>query len=308
MAYTYIDMSEKRSSPDIPSIAHSNSDSALNSLSNTKLDNQQLNITKRHKRNFQDFLACSQSMECHKDGEIQEMLMDIKSQQDQKFEALTAAMSVIIDQNEGIKKSVQTMSTQYEELLVKSASLERENSELKQRVSSLENQMELSQKRSLNSTIEIRNIPKVDNESKELMVNLVKKVGTLLGLESSINTSDIRNIFRTKSNTIVVDFVSACRKEAVISRSRIINKIRREKKESQLSTSDMQLNGPATTIYISEALTKKTRRLFYLAREHIKNKKLRAAWTDFGNLYVKVEDASSPTRIAEEDDLHRVVQ
>lgn len=60
-------------------------------------------------------------------------------------------------------------------------------------------------------------------------------------------------------------------------------------------------------VFISEQLTMKGRRLFYAARMNVKSKKLAAAWTSFGKVYVRKEEGSTPVRINEESDLDKLI-
>ncbi|CAB3254395.1 unnamed protein product [Arctia plantaginis] len=60
-------------------------------------------------------------------------------------------------------------------------------------------------------------------------------------------------------------------------------------------------------LFISEYLSKQSRKLFYLARTNVKENKLAATWTSFGNIYVKKSEDSLPIRIKSEVELGRVL-
>lgn len=277
-------------------LAHANSDSSLNTSVNTIQPEPFLNVTKRHKRTFDVYNEIVGS----KEGDIKTMLADLQASQDKKFDTLTTSINLLLIQNQDIKKSVETLSTQYEQLLNKSNFLETENCELKKRVTHLENQLDLCDKNVCKSTIEVRNIPKNDSENKQILSNIVKDVGHALGLKTAITDSEIRDIYRTKSEVIVVDFVHTSTKESLVSEYYKLRKLRRETKMHQFNTNDIKIDGTPRTIFISEALTKKTRHLFYLARQHVRNKTLVAAWCSFGKLFVKKLDESSPIHIVDE--------
>lgn len=282
------------------------SDSAINALS--KQPCSLANFVKRQKRTS-DVLACtdSDSVPISQIAEIKSMFVDIKSQQDSKFEALSSAMNIIITQNQDIQKTVDHMNSQYEELLLKTNSLEGENRDLKERISGLESKVELLEKSALSATVEIRNIPKQEPENKLVITKIVQNIGVALGLESSIQNSEIREIYRAKKGAIVVAFTCTGRKEAVISGYRNLQKTRRATKEQPLNTSQLNLTGPATNVFISEYLTRKASHLYFLAREHVKNKKIFSTWVSYGAIYAKKEDGMAPARIDSEDDLLKIV-
>lgn len=104
-----------------PPMDHYSSDSAINSslVTGDQSDNFH-NITKRYKRSFSEFNTYSSA----DPSEIKSIFAEIRAQQDQKFEALTSALSTIITQNQDIQKSVDFMTGQYEGMLSKVSCLE----------------------------------------------------------------------------------------------------------------------------------------------------------------------------------------
>ena len=151
----------------------------------------------------------------------------------------------------------------------------------------LENGLEQIERSERSSTIEIRNLPKQESENKRILIDIIQQLGSTLDLETPIHQFEIRDIFRPKSEVVVVDFTTTQRKESLITKYKKYNKSRRENKEPQLKSDHFKLPGLPCTIYISEYLTNKTQRLFYLARENVKNKKFIATWTSFGKVYIK---------------------
>lgn len=299
-------MSVQRSPPgsqqelNTPNISvHYNSDSALNVQNKSDTDEIYFNTTKRQKRTFGDLsLQPMSSM-----SEIKAMFSEFKEQHDHKYESINTALTTIMTQNLEIQKSVETLTCQHEHLLTKINNLEQENSTYKKRLSYLETKLDLLEKSSYSTTIEIRNLPKQIQETKTYFTDTIKTLGSTLGLETPIQNSEIRNIFRSKSEAIVVDFTTTLRKESLISKFRQYNKTRRESKEAPLNSQQIKIPGASHTIYISEYLTSKARRIFYMARESVKNKKLAAAWTSYGKVFAKKDEGSTPVRIDEESDL-----
>ncbi|VVC86874.1 unnamed protein product [Leptidea sinapis] len=93
-------------------------------LNTSTFKNIESESNKRHKKSFRDFTQGFATTL----GEIRAMFMEIKSQQDQKYNALHESMSKIVNQNEDIHKSVEFMSSKYDELLEKVPQLEQINS------------------------------------------------------------------------------------------------------------------------------------------------------------------------------------
>lgn len=233
------------------------------------------------------------------------MFAEIRTQQDVKFEALTSALTTIITQNQDIQKSVDFMTSQYDALSTKVSCLETENLEYKKRVVNLENKLHFLEKQARSSSVEIRNIPKQAIENKQLFTKIVQNIGVSLGLEAPFLDTEFKDIFRSKSEALVVEFTCTHRKESLLAEYRKFNKARRGNKEPLLNTSLIQLPTKESPrpIYISEYLTAKARRVFYVARESVKNKKLAAAWTSYGKVYVKKDEDSLPVHVEDEEDI-----
>ncbi|XP_052755374.1 uncharacterized protein LOC128201709 [Galleria mellonella] len=216
-------------------------------------------------------------------------------------------MGVLINQNQEIQKSMEFISGQYEELLLKVGNLEHENVEYRKRVANLEGKLEVLERKTISSTIEIRNIPKQNNENKQILTDIVKNVGTALSLDMPIMDQEVRDIYRSKSEAIVIDFTSTNRKESLLTSFRYYNKSCRTNKKPQLNTQNINLPGMPRAVFVSEFLTNKARRLYYIARENVKNKKLLAAWTSFGKVYIKKEENQRPIRVENEVDISQII-
>lgn len=186
---------------------HFGSDPVLNRSPKEDMETQ--NITKRQKRTFDSYSETSPSAM----AEVRSMFSELKLQQELKFDFLTGTINTVIEQNEEIKHSVEFMSQQYDEMLTKMNHLETQNAEYKKQIKSLESKLELMEKNSRLSAIEIRNIQKIKQENKQTLCGIIKGIGSLVSPQNCIQESEIRDIFRTKSDAIVVDFTTITRKE-----------------------------------------------------------------------------------------------
>ncbi|PZC80265.1 hypothetical protein B5X24_HaOG214964 [Helicoverpa armigera] len=172
------------------SSAHYNSDSAINKMTVSESDNNYLNASKRTKRTIDDVVSSPEPSLVN----IQLMFADLKSQHDQKYDLLNNALLTIITQNQEIQKSVLNISNNHQELLTKINKLESENLEYKHRLSSLEKQLDFIEKSTRSGTMEVRNLPKQENESKQILTDIIRNISVQVNLEKPIHESEIRDI------------------------------------------------------------------------------------------------------------------
>ncbi|KAL0829441.1 hypothetical protein ABMA28_004210 [Loxostege sticticalis] len=299
-------MSVHRSPPDtqrLTSPSHHKSDTALNFMSHTSAVDDFNYITKRQKRSHDEAMDDS----VPSNSEIKSMFLELRSQQDSKFELVNNVLLTIMAQNKDIQNTIETMAGKHEQLLDRISVLEQENTDYKNRIIALEHKVETLEKYTRNSAIEIRNLPKHKEENKGDLIEIVQKIGAVIGIEKSIETNDIRDIFRTRSETIVVDFTTVLQKESVLTKCKAFNKNKRNNKQPLLHSEHLMLPGPLRPVYLAEYLSTKTRRLLYIAREYVRSKQLVAAWISFGKLLIKKEESSTPVRVNEESEIHKIV-
>lgn len=197
--------------------------------------------------------------------------------------------------------------TQYDGLVTKLETVERDNSNLKSYVKKLEEKIDLLEKDSKSTSIELRNVPITSQENKQSLCSTIKKLGTVIGSSPPILDSEIRDIYRTKAEVIVVSFTTTSRKEDLVGRYKKYNKDQRQSKQPTLNSEALKIPGQNKTVYLSEALTSKTRRLFFHTRELVKNRKIAATWTSYGKVYVRREEDQPPVRVNDESDLENKI-
>lgn len=154
--------------------------------------------------------------------------------------------------------------------------------------------------------MEIRNIPKLKTESKDDLCNAVKKIGTSLNLQ--IQSADIKDVYRPFAKPgvavkpIVVDFTSVLTKDNFLKN---MKKLTLQEKSDKLN-SGLFGEYPQNPIYISECLTPKGRRLFFLARDFANSYHYAYCWTSYGKIYLRQKEGMPHIRIEEEADLARL--
>ncbi|KAI8426007.1 hypothetical protein MSG28_004983 [Choristoneura fumiferana] len=140
---------------------HDSVESEINSADNLN------KITRRVKRKLtcQPWTAMTPFL-----PEIKQLFSDYCQKQDAKFDALTTSLASVISQNTEIKKSMEFISHKYDELVSKLADLQQENKSFKDKITSLEQQIEYSERKSRATSLEIRNIPKIQGPSKPIYI------------------------------------------------------------------------------------------------------------------------------------------
>ncbi|CAH2216335.1 jg23165, partial [Pararge aegeria aegeria] len=142
---------------------------------------------------------------------------------------------------------------------------------------------------------EIKNVPKKVNETKEDLIEMVNCLSKSVG--TSIAVSDIKDIYRVRgkrediSNTpIVVETSSAIFKTDLLKMCKNYN----VKHKSKLCAKHLGFRtSEDTPIFVSEQLTPKGARLYFLARELVRTKAYRFCWTAYGKVFVR-KDENSP--------------
>lgn len=243
------------------------------------------NFTERKKRKYEDE---------HLDVTvlIKEMFSTFSKQQDKRFQEL--------------KTSLELMSSKYDEFLQKISTLEKERKEDKISIKELEEKLEASERKSRGAGIEIRNIPKQSGETKESLCNEFMQLGKTLSV--NIDCTNIRDIYRLKSkdasNPVVVDFTSVLIKDRILKALKSFNKARA--KGEKLNTTHLNHSYQFKPVYITETLTHKTQRLFFLARQFKKSYGYDFCWTTNGYVYLKKTEDSSHIRINHDPDLDKL--
>ena len=280
---------------------HYGSDSALHSLE--KQEQPDFGITRRFKRRLDD---SSDSTNVTL-SDLRIMFEDFHSKQEGKFEALKSTMDAIKTQNEEIKTSMMLLSDKYDDILSSMKKLQHENGKNKNRIKDLEAQLEQLDLKSRAGSIELRNVPKIESETKQSLINLTKTIGAIIN--TSIQDSDIRDVYRMKikekpNGPIIVNFNSTVTKENVMRSTVIYNKIKPA--DQRLNSTILKIPGPTKPIYVAESLTKTVRRLHYLAREFAKGNNYESCWTSYGKVYLRRNKTEERVRIDSEETLENL--
>ncbi|CAH0720338.1 unnamed protein product, partial [Brenthis ino] len=258
------------------------------------------NITERKKRKF-DGAVSNSSEKINRT-----MFAAFSNKQESYYEDLMSKMNSIIEQNVELKKSVEMMSEKYDEFLSRITTLEAEKREDRKLIQQLEDKIELLERSTRATGIEIRNVPKTEGETKDDLCGLVMNLGQSLNLD--FTQTDLKDVhrFKTKGNSspIHVNFTSVIAKEKVMNGIKTFNK--NKDKSEKLNTTHLKIKHVKQPVYISECLTYKTQKLYYLARTQHKNYGYSFCWTSRGVVYLRKKTGDPQIRVNSEADFEKL--
>ncbi|KAJ0181480.1 hypothetical protein K1T71_003565 [Dendrolimus kikuchii] len=266
----------------VQSLAHS--DPNLSILKDT--DTQLANITLRNN-----------VMKRKREEDLETFKGDIFSM----FKELKSSIDEIKEQNFKLQESVDFTSKSYDEIMLKLKQMEKEKIDDNKYIRQLEEKIEQLEKKDRSTGIEIRNIPKKNYENKQDLVNIIINIGKTINIP--IQRSEIKDVFRTKTKAtiapIVAEFTTVILKENMLMS---VKKFNKENKNNKLNTGQINLQG-ISPIFISENLTSKTKRLFFLARGVASQLEFKYCWTSYGKVLLRKDDGSPLLRIETEQEL-----
>lgn len=210
----------------------------------------------------------------------------------------------IKNSNEEIERSLEFLNFQYEEMKSKVNDLQKERKEHVTQIFYLEKKVEDLERNIKSSSIEIRNVPVIDkHESKDDLTLLVQNTCKVLKIDVPNNA--IRDVYRlraknNKNDTIIADFSSILVKNKVILGLKSFNN---DNPEQKLNSAIIGIKGQSCPIYISESLTAKGRRLFFLARELAKTQNFKYCWTSNGRVFLRKTSDTAHIEVKSENQL-----
>lgn len=225
--------------------------------------------------------------------EIRNMITSLIAEQEKELKNLfTPTLSDIKKSNENIESSIGLLSRQHEDLAKKMLSLEQQSAKYREDILILESKIEDMQRAQRKSNLEMKNVPKSNNETKDDLINMVLHLGK--SINCCIVKNDIRDIYRVRSkkdgqiNTpIVVELASTILKTDMLKMCKAFN----IKYKSKLRAKHLGFTkNEETNVFVAEQLTTKASRLFYLARDLAKSKGYKFCWTSYGRVYVRMNE------------------
>lgn len=229
--------------------------------------------------------------------EMRKMFQDFKDDQGKRSDHICSAVEVI-------RSSVDFLAEKHDALRTRVEQLEVGRKADAQYIKSLEDRLDGVERNSRSTCLEIRNIPAPASESKTALLETF--INTSKVLNVPIQHNEVKDIFRINNKdpaqrTIIVDLTSALLKEKMVMMYRKFNK-----GTSKLTTEHLHLSGPPKQIFISENLSPKMKRLFYLAREFAKSNDFMFCWVSHGKIFLRRRENGPLFRVMNENDLDNV--
>ncbi|CAG9093060.1 unnamed protein product [Plutella xylostella] len=195
---------------------------------------------------------------------IKEMFDTFSGDIQQRFVTLQESVTKIKNQNDELQKSVCFLSDSYDSFLKRFEILEAEKIEDRKYIKLLEEKINYMERKSFSSSVEIRNLPSDQFQTKREITDVIMKLASTV--ESPIILAEINDVYRQRSTSkastpIVAHFTTVIKKEEFLSAVKLYNKSR--PKEQKLNTGSIKLNGPPKPIFVSEYLPFGVRRLFF---------------------------------------------
>lgn len=241
--------------------------------------------------------------------EMRELFRSFTAAQKQELNEIKANLQAIQTTNSSIETSISVLASQNEEFQKRIDQLESEKKKDREYISALEEKIEDLHRLTRKNNIEIKNVPKRNPESKEDLIGMTLKLSSNINLGMVAN--DIKDIFRlegkqgSKTSTIIVELGSTLLKNDLLKKTKSFNRKNRNKLQAKHLGHTVEENTP---VFISEQLTPRGARLYFLARDLVKTKKYKYCWTSFGKVFVRRDDTSRVITIFNETQVHHLSQ
>lgn len=284
----------------------SESNITIDTLDKSDSPSSFVSIRNKRKRENEDF---SVEFSAFKE-EMKTLIYSMMASNSEEIKKIAPTLADIQQSNRNIENSIAFLTSQNEEYKRKIEKLETQAQEDKKYITILEDKIEDLQKGMRKTSFEIKNVPRKDNETKEDLLDMVTCLSKNISCE--INRSEIRDIYRVRSrkeeqrNTpIIIETMSTITKNNFLKMSKSFN----IKNKTKICAKHLGLrNEVDTPVFISENLTAKSSRLYFLGRELTKSKLYKYCWTSYGKVYVRKDDNSRVILISNEAQIQKLQQ
>lgn len=226
--------------------------------------------------------------------DITKLIQALGESQKKEVQSILPTLQIIQNSNLNIENSISFLSAQNEELFRKIEQLEKKAKEDKDYIIILEDKLENLQMGCRKSNLEIKNVPRRNNESKEDLVNMALCLSSTIGGQLSKN--DIKDIYRVRGKAesnnppIVLETSSTLLKADILKLCKAYNTTTKGKLCAKHLGA--RYTNDDIPIYVSEQLTAKGSRLYFRARDLAKSKQYKFCWTSYGRVYVRKTENS----------------
>lgn len=232
-------------------------------------------------------------------------------QQEEMMEILTKVLAEVTELRKSqaeMQKSLEFYIKNYEEINTKIIKLKEEQLHQNTYVLKLENRIDELERYNRSTCLEIRGIPSKPGETKQDLSAFVDKLHTKVRAQMHSNAiKDIYRINRKPSGErpIVIEFTTNLHKSTSL---QAVKKYNATNSTNRLNTTTLDIEGDKLPIFVSEFLTPKAKRLYFLAREASKSLGYDFCWSANGRIFLRKAEGSPPIVIVSEKQLEDLKQ
>lgn len=223
---------------------------------------------------------------------------------DSRITEISSNISFVQNTNQEIEKAVDLVSVKLSTIESTISKLETDRKELHYQLSVLDEKCEVMERNVRKTCVEIRNVPKRPNEKKQ---DLYNSIHSLMGnLKIKTELSDIRDVYRlpikatNETTSVIVEYTNTLFKGEVLEAAKKFN---RSSMGNQLNSTHLGFESTRTTVYLSEYLTTRSKKLYFLARNFAKAEKYAYCWSSNGKIYLRKKEGDRYTLIKNEEQL-----
>lgn len=247
---------------------------------------------------------------CKFKEEMKELFNTFMDTQKRELKEITANLKEIQKTNNNIETSIAQLNNRQEEFQKKIESLELLEKKDREYIAILEDRVEELQRGTRKTCIELKNVPRKPQETRNDLTKMVLCLARNIDLD--LGTKDIKDVHRIQgkkagiNNTpVIVELGSSILKSDMLQKVKTYN----IKNKTKLQAKHLGFtSNEETPVFVSEQLTAKGARLFFLARDLAKSKQYKYCWTAHGRVFVKKDDNSRSILIASEAQVHHLLQ
>ncbi|XP_013171678.1 PREDICTED: uncharacterized protein LOC106120793 [Papilio xuthus] len=240
------------------------------------------NITKRKRKQTDDYADLR--------NDLTEMFKTWSEQQDAKHKELIETILESKKQNEEIKNILQEKNKEIAELKSQQETLIINHTSALNRIDTLEKELEEFKRSQRLNIVEISNLPKLKHDDFN---QIIKKLHTAIKVPYDNNLIKKTHKAKFGQNKLIVEYKDVEVKRKVLKAVKDYNKNTIDK----LNSETLGLETEKMPIYVSESLTNTARRLYFSARQLVKNGMYHFCWISEGKILMREKQGAPAIHI-----------
>lgn len=238
------------------------------------------------------------------------LLDEIKNLRNEIFE-IKSSCEFVANKYEQINQHMALNNDLLKKLSTEIKELKENNLKKDEQITAMETKINTLEQQLIKNNIEIKNIPPTVNEN---LIEVLKAVGKTINYE--INTSDITDIFRTKTkdhkrSTIIASFSSYTCKTHFIKNAKSLRKVELDKiRESMTSVQNREQQTRETygekLVFVNSQLTPTNKHLLWLAKNKARECNWRFVWEASGKILARKAENGEAIHIATVNDVNKI--